>query len=300
MRRPPWIVAAALVLLFATASHAQVLFPTYGGFGQRQGVYFHVRNGPLAFTYVAGAYGVRFGPAYPVVPWYYGPYGIPINPYGIQPPIIIQNIVQPLPPVPLIAGPNRPAVIPADFDEPPPRAVPRPGKLGPAPKPKGVAVVPEIAKPRPANRADADHIAETGRKAFADGQFGRALELFRRAAEITPNEPSAHYLISQAQFALGKYREAVSAIAAGMALRADWSEARFKSRDLYWKTPAAFDEHLAVLRKAVEAFPDDPALNFLLGHQLWFDGKHEEATPLIQKARAIGKDRTPAADFVLR
>src|SRR5213078_1832721 len=83
-------------------------------------------------------------------------------------------------------------------------------------------------------RADSDRVAEVGRKAFTEGQYGRALELFRKAAEVTPDEASSQYLISQAQFALGKYPQAVMAIAAGIKIRPDWADARFVSRDLYW------------------------------------------------------------------
>jgi tetratricopeptide (TPR) repeat protein len=127
-----------------------------------------------------------------------------------------------------------------------------------------------------------------------------AAELFARAADLTPKEPSAHWLLAQADFALGKYREAVEAIAAGMALRADWSEARFNARDLYWKRPELFDDHLKALRDAVAMFPDDASLLFLLGHQLWFDGKHDEAAALILKARQLGKGSTPAEQFAVR
>ena len=83
-----------------------------------------------------------------------------------------------------------------------------------------------------------------------------------------------------------------------MAVRADWPEARFVSRDLYWKKPDLFDEHLKALRQAVAAFPDDAGLAFLLGHQLWFDGKPDEARPLFQKA-GRGKG-TPAEAFLAK
>ena len=271
------------VALFGSADSAQAQFR--GGYGQRQNVFFQVRNGPYSsFTYSAGSYGFGFGPIYgPVPSWYYGYPGIPIvnNPIQVQPPIIINNIIQ-APQVP--AAPPRPPVIPADF-----------GQVAiPAPKPLPPKRPVEPAKPM-LGQPDADRVAEAGRKAFADGQYGRALELFQRAATITPNEPSVHFLISQAQFALGKYREALAAIADGMALRVDWSDARFVSRDLYWKKPAIFDDHLLSLRQAVESFPDDAGLLFLLGHELWFDGKHEEAKPLILKARKFGKG--PAESF---
>jgi Tetratricopeptide repeat len=277
MRPSRWIAAAA-ILLSAGAAPAQVVIPIQARFGRQTSIFVQPRIGPN--------WGL---PGYWAPPFWYGPGWYPAQP------IIIQNIIQTPPPIPVVTGPVREPLIPAEFDPPKPAVV----------KVKAPARLPprvEVEEPprRAPGRADADRIVEAGRKAFAEDQYGRALELFRKAAEITPNEPSAHYLVSQAYFALGKYREAVAAIAAGMARRADWSEARFNSRDLYWKTPAIFDEHLAALRQAATAFPDDPALAFLLGHQLWFDGKREEAMPFLLKARAGGKQQTPAGAFVLK
>lgn len=286
------LLCAALVL---AADSAQAQFRGgYGyGYGQRQNVFFQVRTGPYSsFTYTGQTYGYGFGSIYgPVPSWYYGYPGIPIvnNPIQVQQPVIVNNIIQapaaPQAPVPA-AAPPRPPVIPAEFGQ---VAVPALKPLPPIPKKPAEPAKPMLGQP------DADRVAEAGRKAFADGQYGRALELFQRVATITPNEPSVHFLISQAQFALGKYREAVAAISDGIALRADWSDARFVSRDLYWKKPAIFDEHLRTLVQAVESFPDDAGLLFLLGHELWFDGKREEAKPLVLKARKLGK--SPAEAF---
>jgi hypothetical protein len=290
MRPSPWIAAAATLLIAGTAP-AQVVIPIQARFGRQTSIFIQPRVGALGgFGYYSDSAGFGLGPAYGAAPFWYGPGWYRYSP----PPVIVQNIIQTPPPIPLVTGPVREPVIPAEFD-PPPKPVVR--AKAPVKLPPRVEV--EAPPKRAVGRAEADRIVEAGRKAFADGQYGRTLELFRKAADITPNEPSAHYLVSQAYFALGKYREAVAAIAAGMALRADWSEARFNSRDLYWKKPAVFDDHLAALRQAAIAFPDDPALQFLLGHQLWFDGKPEEARPFLLKARAGGKD-TPAEAFVLK
>jgi hypothetical protein len=301
MRPFPRIAAVTAMLFLAGSSQAQI----GGGFGQRHAVGFHVRTGPYnSLTYVAGSYGFGFGPIYgPVPSWYYGWPGVPLvpNPFTVQPavpPVVIQNIIQ----APGVAAPvpERRAFVPPEFDAPAAKPAPKPAK--PAARAVAPVLPPDPPKPPPAlvGRADADRVAEAGRKAFTDGQYGRALELFRRAAEVTPNEPSAHYLIAQAEFALGKYREAVAAITAGMALRADWPDARLVARDLYWKKPELFDEHLKALRHAVAAFPDDAGLLFLLGHQLWFDGKRDEARPLFQKAAALGKGQTPAEAFLAK
>lgn len=299
-------VVTTLVLAFAGSGHAQIV----GGFIKRPGVGIQVRSGPYnSLTYVAGAYGFGFGPIYgPIPSWYYGWPGIPVvnNPFLVPPtvtvpPIVVQNIIQaPGAAVPAVGG-----FVPPEADVP----AAAPVKRAPAPKPaakpaapaKVIPVIPPDppkAMPAAPGRADADRIAEAGRKAFGDGQYGRALELFRKAAEITPNEPSTHYLVSQALFALGKYREAVDAIKAGAALRADWPNARFVSRELYWKKPEVFDDHLNALRQAAAEFPNDAALAFLLGHQLWFDGKRDEAKVLFQKAATLAKGQTPADLFL--
>jgi len=292
------LAVVAGVLIFAESSQAQFV----GGFATRQSAYFQIRSGPFGgFTYAARSYGYAYGPIYGAVPmWYYGYPGIPIinNPVQIQPPIVIQNIIQA--PGAVAAAPVRGAIPPPEFEPAPPPKAPAPKApkaVKPPPAPIPPIILPDPKAAGPLGRADADRIVETGRKAFSDGQYGRALEFFRKAADITPAEPSVHFVISQAYFALGKYRESVAAIGMGIALRADWHEARFNSRDLYWKKPELFDDHLKALRDAVAAFPADAEVLFLLGHQLWFDGKHAEAKPLILKARALGAGATPADAF---
>jgi hypothetical protein len=298
--------AAVTVLVITNFSSAQV----GGGFHQRQGIAFQVRTGPnSSFTYVAGSYGFGFGPIYgPLPPWYYGQPGVPIvnNPFTVQPPVVINNVVQVPPAAPPAAAPppNRGPQVPAEFDPAPapganPKPAAKPGRAAGPQKPAALMPDPPKAVKLP-GRAEADRAVETARKSFSEGQYGRAAELFARAADMTPNEPSALWLLSQAEFALGKYREAVDAIAAGMALRPDWSEARFNSRDLYWKKPELFDDHLKALRDAVASFPDDPILLFLLGHELWFDGKADEAKALMLKAKQLGNGKTPAEKFLTK
>ena len=73
---------------FLVADSAQAQFRGGYGYGQRQGVYFHVRTGPYSsFTYAAAGYGYGygFGSIYnPVPSWYYGYPGTPIINYPIQ------------------------------------------------------------------------------------------------------------------------------------------------------------------------------------------------------------------------
>ena len=147
MRTLPRIAAAAVVLLAAGSSQAQIV----GGFGHRHAAGFHVRTGPYtSLTYVAGAYGFGFGPIYgPVPSWYYGWPGVPFvpNPITVQPavpPVVIQNIIQ----APGVAAPvpERRAFVPPEFDPPAAKPAPKPAK----PAARAVAPVLPPDPPKPA------------------------------------------------------------------------------------------------------------------------------------------------------
>ncbi|HEX3151885.1 MAG TPA: tetratricopeptide repeat protein [Gemmataceae bacterium] len=301
------VLVVGVLCLACDTANAQFV----GGFGgPRQVTAFQVRNGPgSSFSYFSSGPAFPFRSIYgPIPTWYYGWPGIPIvnNPVVVQPspPVIVQNIIQqPGAAAPAqVAGPG--AFVPPEFGAPaanaPAAKMPAAKPVKPAAKPvaAGLAPDPPKALAAPNGRADADRLVELGRKAFTDGQYGRALELFRKAADAAPEEASAQFLIAQAQFALGKYPQAVNAIAAGFKIRADWADARFVSRELYWKNPELYNDHLKALRQAVADFPNDATLTFLLGHQLWFDGQRDEARGLFQKAATLAKGQTPAESFL--
>ncbi|HVK12511.1 MAG TPA: tetratricopeptide repeat protein [Gemmataceae bacterium] len=293
--------AAVVLVLAASDAHAQYWYPP--GYKPRT-VVVNIPYGPFGTLSLPATVFQRTPlPPGVVAPWYYAPfYPVPVPvPSPQQPPIIINNN-PPAVAAEVVPGGGK-AGFPNEFDPPKPagKNPPKNGRAAGKPAAKAAvgAAIPVVPKqaPKLAGVAEADRVAEAGKKAFADGQYGRALELLRKAVALTPQDPSAHFNAAQAAFALGKYRDAVEAIAAGVALRPDWADARFAARDLYGKKPTAFDDHLKALREAVAAFPDDPTLLFLLGHQFWFDGKAAEARPLFQRALALGRDRTPAGAF---
>jgi tetratricopeptide (TPR) repeat protein len=113
-----------------------------------------------------------------------------------------------------------------------------------------------------------------------------------------PTDPLAHFLLAQARFALGKYQEAVAAIEAGMRLRSDWPLAPFHPRELYAANPAGFSEHLQRLAQALARYPEDPFLLFLYAHQLWFDGRRDEARPFFHRARTFASDPSFSKRFL--
>jgi tetratricopeptide (TPR) repeat protein len=145
---------------------------------------------------------------------------------------------------------------------------------------------------------EAGEVLGQGKFAFARAEYGVALECFRRAIALAPQESSSWFLLAQTQFAIGKYDEAAANIVEGMKRRPDWPASRYQSRDAYRLNPAAFDIQVQSLREAVAANPDDPRLLFLLAVELWFDDKRAEARPLFEMAAKLAKDSAPAQAFL--
>lgn len=308
-----WLTMAGilLVLIGPQPAHAQFFggpagpgFATRGGFslgysGRR--VAFSAFYGRSAF-YPYGPFGSFQGYA-TAGPWYPPP--VFVGPFVPRPVILPVNREE-LDDEPRVPNPDRFILIRPDKPKDMARNnLPEPPPVFPAPKlvkpvkldiePAPLPLAPgRAAKPR----AEADQQIERGRIVFANDEYGRAIEHFRRAAAFAPDESTASFLLAQAQFAVGKYDEAVANITDGLKRRPDWPKSRYRSRELYRDKMADYDAHLQNLRDALAADLDDPRLLFLLGVQLWFDGKQEAAKPLLERAAKTAKDPTAIRAFL--
>jgi hypothetical protein len=209
----------------------------------------------------------------------------------------------PLPPLPgQEAGGFRP-VRPEDRARAQQPAPPAPPAAAPAEK--GPARPPPREPPLPVPAPEADLRAvyarqvALARQAFAAGEYGRAELRLRDAIAAVPDEPEAYFLLAQTRFALGKYREAIDAITAGMRLRPDWPTATFRPLELYDGNVAEYAEHMQRLAEAFTRWPDDPVLLFLSAYEMWFDGRKAEATALFERAAAVGAFKPLVERFLL-
>ncbi|MDB5308978.1 MAG: tetratricopeptide repeat protein [Gemmataceae bacterium] len=327
-----WAVAMVVfVLAGAPAARAQLIYaPVYGpgfggGFAYRNGFSF---GGPGFRTY-----GFSHGfYAAPVVPYWipiagpgWGPgYG---NPFFLSPPAGLAPPVEATPP-PIGLGnpdPNPGPAAPAAPSRPPagdyivisPRKASAEGTITPkidrvAPPPdRSRPPVPRIDPfgPQPVlgktDKPEADPVAEAARlvkqarDAFAAGEYGQAVEHLDRAIGAKPGDSFPYFLRAQGQFAAGQYAEAVASIREGMKLAPGWPASGFKPKDLYGDKPERFDAQLAALRKALAANPAEPALQFLLGYELWFSGDRPAAVALFRDAAKQLSD-TAIVDRFLR
>jgi tetratricopeptide (TPR) repeat protein len=178
---------------------------------------------------------------------------------------------------------------PPEQPKPPDKPKP-PEDVKPPRKPDQAPELPRPPRPEAEPRAENARLVALGRAAFASLEYGRAAQRFRQATQEAPREPLAHFLLAQALVALGKYREAVDAIHAGMELRPDWPAAHFPPLELYGANVADWPAHLRRLEDTLKRHPDDPVLLFLYGYELWFDGRREEAEGLFRRARPGAAD----------
>lgn len=307
MKFAPWAAGLAVVVMAAPVS-AQHWRPGYGPGSRRVVV--------TGFVVGVPGYGYGFYPGYGMG----GPSVVIVSPRVYLPAL---PPLEELPPAkekeeaekPIPFDPDGVLVIrprpggaaamlpPRKVNEPPPKKMPEPPPKVVAPPNANIPPMFEPA-PRQAPRPEKDKAAEAvrqirlGREAFADGEFGRAGERFRHAATLAPDEPQAHFLLAQALFAMGKYRESVAAIYDGMKAMPEWPREHFPPRELYGEGGRDFPLHLDRLRQSLDRDPSNPALLFLYGYQLWFDGRRADARPYLQKAAAAVADPKPIERFL--
>jgi hypothetical protein len=193
---------------------------------------------------------------------------------------------------------------PAEDDKPLPgqdvsksKPVVRPGDPGMAPKqaakPKEPEVRPSPELPRPPDaladpRDETARLIEQGITAFQGGLYGLAAQRFRQATEVSPNLAKGYFFLAQAEFAQGRFRDAVDTIHTGMKIDKQWPRTPVQPRlELYKGRDAEYGDHLKRLTDAAASNLNNSTLLFLVGHQLWFDGQRKDALALFQSARPL-------------
>ncbi|TMQ34632.1 MAG: tetratricopeptide repeat protein [Planctomycetota bacterium] len=179
--------------------------------------------------------------------------------------------------------PLQPEIAPPPPREPRRQELPAPNKRAPRSpeKPLPGPPVPEVEP-----RKECARQIRLGRQAFAERAYALAERCFGQAVAVCPEEPITRFLLAEAQFALGKYQEAVASVDAGLERRQDWPDAFFWPRDLYEIHWQDFDANMKRLADVIARYPDDPVLLFLYAYHLWFDGRRDETRGYFLRADA--------------
>jgi hypothetical protein len=204
--------------------------------------------------------------------------------------------------------PRRPEPVAAPRKAEAPRKVepaPPPKKIEPPPKkeaspPPPKKPVDDLWEPRGEKAAEAKRLLELGIRAFREQEYGVAGLRFRQAAVADPASSRAFFLLGQAEYALGNYREAVRWIGEGLRLQPDWPAADFHPKDeLYAGRVDDWAQQREHLLQTHKLQPDDGNFLFLLGYVDWFGDRRREAVAWLRLARPLLLDR-PWVDLFLK
>jgi tetratricopeptide (TPR) repeat protein len=128
-----------------------------------------------------------------------------------------------------------------------------------------------------------------GDRFFQAGQFARALEAYRSAGKLRPEDSTSRYLTAVTQFALRSYDASVAELKAGLKLNADWIESGFNVKTLFGN-PDWYADRLAELAREVKKNPHDADRTFLLGFILFSSGELDMAQPVLEQAARLSAD----------
>ena len=208
------------------------------------------------------------------------------------------------------AAPKPPLARPVEVPQPPLAEVPPKKKdvvkVAPAefpPKKKDIVNLPPVPPGLPEPKAEpleeSRRLIELGLAAFQAREFGLAAQRFRQAIDVAPNQAQPHFLLTQAYLALGKYKEAVTAIEKGMQRQDDWPLSAFQPRfDLYKGIDEVWFAHKKQLEEVTALHPNQPAYVFLQAYQAWFDGRRDEAAELFRRVKVLAPDNDFADAFL--
>ncbi len=148
-----------------------------------------------------------------------------------------------------------------------------------------------------------------GRQCLARSEFHDAATAFSQAAtalhelEGQPLERLpvpcrfAPLALGDALFGERRFNEAAAAVEDGLISLPQWPTTAIDIRESFGNH-ALYELLLDDLRAAVAAHPDDAELQFLLGYQLYFTGRRDEAKSYFQTALKLNPNHSAAKTFL--
>lgn len=125
-----------------------------------------------------------------------------------------------------------------------------------------------------------------GLQAFRNGNYSAAARNFIRAARQNQGDPASRIHLTHALIALGRYHEALPGLRRAFQLQPKIVYLAMDIRKDYGPN-TDFEKHLAALRRAAEAEPNDPALWLLLGYAQFYSGRETEALVSLERANEL-------------
>ncbi len=135
-----------------------------------------------------------------------------------------------------------------------------------------------------------DKLKYQSSQAFLNLQFGKALDLIEQYDNKRPNDITSLFYTAEYQVFLGKYAEAYKN-AQKIELVALDNPTDYLLVELNYFLAKHYDKAVAFGRKALTKFPYNPNLLYEVHRDLLWDGRYDEAQPLVERM-AGGDDST--------
>jgi tetratricopeptide (TPR) repeat protein len=131
-----------------------------------------------------------------------------------------------------------------------------------------------------------DESLNTGLRAFAEGRYDEAADMFLLATRLDNGDPASRLYATQALFALQQYDPAVPLLRRAFELQPNLLYLRFDLR-LNYNNPEDLTAQLESLKAAVADYPDWAGGYLLLGYELFHSGERNEAYKAFTRAAEI-------------
>jgi tetratricopeptide (TPR) repeat protein len=131
---------------------------------------------------------------------------------------------------------------------------------------------------------------------FGDTHFGNqkypdALDRYKKAVQADPQNADGWFRQAFALSAMGRYEQATKALKRGLEINPDWGKSDFRLSEVYGNNDDLKQSNLDAMEKDVAANPNNGDAALMLAIHYHFDGKQDQAAPLLQRAlKVVGND----------
>lgn len=167
-----------------------------------------------------------------------------------------------------------------------------PKKYAAAPAQEEIDPVEELKKLSPA-----EQLQRLGDIHFREGRYDQAAIAYERAIREKPDHAALRFVLADARFAMGDFHGSAAAIRQGLAKDPGLAKAKANKLAFYEK-PELFEKQLEALRRFAAEHPANADAQLVLGFNLIFSGKEEEARECFAKAKEIDPQDAAAALFL--
>jgi tetratricopeptide (TPR) repeat protein len=144
---------------------------------------------------------------------------------------------------------------------------------------------------------NAEQYYKDGLSRYESGHYQEAIEAYKHAISLRPDNPDANYNLGMAYSSLGQYKEAIEAYKRAIQIKPDYETAYYNLGHAY-SNLQKYDDSIKAFRRAIRSKPDYIEAYYGLGNAYFQSGEDEKAVHTFEEAIRLKPDN-PYAYFNL-